>query len=255
MCCEMTVTKTRRFVVDSRSRVPGEEPDQYTVRLTYPLTGVSGISLVGSNVPFSSRTIGRGNDTIHVVYLDGATKSFVEAIMAHTDAADDAALETAVRDAMPADIAVARDDAGRFTFTRAVGPFALYGTGAVARLIGMNNHVPSALDGIRSRDAWGGIASEFDGAAHVAVAAYTPDRTQETYLLLTTSVGGSVESSEQAADGAMAVIGPGVVDVAHPVAAKPRTSEIHRMDIKITRPTGEPYDFAGRNHRLDFDIV
>ena len=269
------MTGKRRFVIDSRFRKSGEEPDSYTIELLNPLGRIGTIALVASNVPFSAPTIGRGNDTIDIVYLTEPSRRYATARLATGPVASAQELATVVQAAFPDDITVTLNGQNRLAFACNSTPFALYGSGSIVRLLGLHPGMPSGVQVTNPRLARGGVQSEptrtdvvpdstdpantttepnSSETIHNAIAPYSPDLSPEPYLLLTSNVAGAIESPEQSSDGALAVLSAGIVDVAHPVVSKATSSEFHRMTFRIRRPTGEDYDFQGHNHRLEFDI-
>jgi hypothetical protein len=247
----MTGPSKRRLVIDSRYRLPGQEPDEYTVKLTEPMGRVKDIAMIASHVPFCAPTIARGNDTIDVYTYADAGRTHSLATMRHGPVANTADLVSVVQAALPSGMTVSLEgDTGRLTFACNATPFAIGGSGSVVRLIGLR---PGLSTG-HAKSTQGGLRSAPVGTTNAATAPYPPDLTPEPYLVLRSGVGGSIEAPEQAVNDALAILSPDRVDVAHPTVSKTTKSEFHRMAFKITRPTGEPYDFGGRDHRLEFDI-
>ena len=244
----------RRLLVDSRYRKPNEEPDDYTIEFLNPVTDVTSISLVGSTVPFSANTVSRGNDTFSVTFTVDSEKETHVLSLPHGPVADTSALLTALHGALPDGLSASVDD-GRIAFSSATYPFAVYGSGSVARLLGFRPHIPTNVQVANSRAAFGGLQSTGQGPPFHASCPYMPDLTPEPYLVLSCTIGGALLSPEQSADGALAILFAGEKDVAHPFPAKPSTSDLHRVSFRVTRPTGEPYDFQGRDHRLEFEIT
>lgn len=250
----------RRLVVDSRFRMDGEEPDDYTVEFMKPLQNLKTISLVASNVTFSSLSIDRGNDTITVARAGGVTAT----TLPHGNLADVAAVVSMLQSNLGPSILVDSDENDRLVFTSTDEAFTVQASGSLARVLGLRPALPTGIALSHRRAPRASLQSEEESVDNgdgttsslfKASAPYKPDLTPEPYLVLTSSMGGSLEAPEQASDGALAIIMPGVIDVAHPVEAKVTRSEFHKIAFRFTRPTGEPYEFNGRDHRLEFDLT
>ena len=221
----------------------GEEPDDYTVQFYDKLCNVDTIALASAQIPFCAATIARGNDEF-VIRPDTSSSSSVSwhrVRLAHGNVDDAAALAQRVNDALPAGYSADTDD-GTLRITSSLGAFRVDAQALASRVCGQH-----PADN-------GHVASQIVGGENVVTFPYTPDLDPEPYLLVKLNVGGGIVSPVDAADGALAVAVNGAPDIAVPTPAKCERRELSRMKVSIVRPNGQPYDFAGRDHRLEFFI-
>ena len=241
-----------RLIIDSRSRLPSDDADNFTVEFPSPLQA-STLSLASYNVPFSAPSVSKGCDQL-TFELDG-TAGDVRLRHQTLENANDLALclEQAINDRFPdAGVTVEMATNDRLSVT-SPKPFRLSTqSSSVARLFG----VPSAPLNNPELVQYTESATEEDqfGVKHTATFKHKPDLSPEPYLLLRTSVAGSVTSPNPHAQDCMSVLLPGNVDVAIPFPCTTSWSDFWRMTVTVTRADGSRYDFNGADYRLEFLI-
>ena len=238
-----------RLLVDSRCRLDGEEPDKYTVEFAGPLKAKS-LALVSSDVPFSALTISDGCDTL--TFEDNGIVRQVQLKHKKLSTADEvvASLGSALNDTFPGRGIAVSKSADNKVVIQSPDAFRVHTKSAsLARTLGL---LPAP---IRDLNTPRYVTSTPSGnGQNTTTFKRTPDLEPEPYLLLQTNVAGSIASPVPSADGALAALLPGKIDVAQLLPCKTSWPDFWRMTITIVRIDGTRYDFNGFDHRLEFII-
>ena len=242
---------SRRLLVDSQCRHQNETPDDYTVDFPYPIKADS-LALVASDVVFTASQVSPGCDSLIIEQAGNENVAIMEpgdfsiAILkeALQKASPDATREIAFKDAGAANgpIVISSDY-----------PFKIQAGIAVSRLLGLSRTAISGREPHGVKPVIASSTEQSDGK-HQIEFANSVDTSAERYLVLCVDIAGGLESPIQAADGATAVILPGLVDVAQPFVCATSHREFRRLRITITRPDGSRYNFGNVDHRLEFVI-
>ena len=244
----------RRLVIDSRYRKLGQEPDHFTVELPGPLEKVGHISLVASHVQFSAQTVSRGADEIEIDTGAG----FKVVNLKSSSPPDPTALADLLSDALPPGMSaqVVNGSYGEhISVVSTTGAFSLKSNTSTSRVIGMRPYVNTGSGVNGPTASSNALQSKEDQGTHAVTLPYAPDLTAEPYLVLFSDIGGAIESPVCETDGALAIVAPGLVDVASQVPAKMGRRSMSRIELWLKRPGGQPYDFGGRDVRLEFELT
>ena len=159
-------------------------------------------------------------------------------------------LSQAINERFPdAGVSVEKDASGRLLITSPNAFRLSTPSSSVARLLG----IPSAPLNKPELVQYTESAPRAD-ANHSVTLKHRPDLSPEPYLLLRTSVAGSVASPNPHAEDCMSVLLPGNIDVALPLPCTTSWAEFWRMTVTVTRADGSRYDFDGSDYRLEFLI-
>lgn len=240
-------------MIDSRYRRMSQEPDHFSVEFPAPLEKIGRISLVASHVPFCAQTVSRGADEIELDTGNGLTV----VKLAHGSPGDPAALATLLSSALPPELSaqlVEHTYGQHISMTSTGGAFSLQANASVSRIVGMRPYINTG-SGVNSTCTSNAVRSRDEGGVQTITLPYAPDLTPEPYLVLFSDIGGGLESPVSETDGALAIVLPGDVDVASPVPARTCRRSISRVELRLRRPGGQPYDFGGKDVRLEFKLT
>lgn len=222
------------IVVESRSRLPHEEPDSYTVCID-EIRYVTGVRLRWCELDLPEKgRVGRGNDTINIKVDSGRTIQIQipEGVLSTPDD-----LRAAISNTLPAGIAlnlVPVNGSERLEFTSTIGPLDFQPSSA-GRLIGLHptsSRLPSET--VRMQ--------------------YAPDLSQDPYALMYLDIADRLVTTDQRSNGAFAVVGRGSNQIYDPRRAKLISGAINQFRVTFKRPGGWDFDFAGKDHAFLLDI-